>query len=617
VYAEILREGPPYNQLLSPLTPYLAMCGENSVQPLRLPLEHRTTERHLRALSYESDLAQRHLALQELSAVVSGLLQGIPGLVNQHTANGAQDSWTHLHLVLNATELSMLPFELATTPPTLPGTGPLLLNRMSPFTLTREIRGAVARECRWPDEPRILFAYAHSREPVPAEEHIAALRTALAPWLPMTPEEGVSPWLTVLADASVATIEEACREEAFTHVHILAHGASFEEGEDTRFGLVLRDRTDPERTEIVAGEALALAICTRSPVSPPPAIVTVAACQGGAPGGLLEPGSCVARALSQAGIHFVVSSQFPLTTAGSTSFTRVFYEQVILRVQDPRIALAEARQRLQVEQRDTHDWASLVAYGRLPPDLGTQLLRVRLSQSISHLYRARQVARVVLPSPTDGARFPTQPTTIPPERLRALLDRVRKARAEVEGLDAPERSFDSTRWRFVGSAWKHEADLHLQFDAEADQAVRALRSARDAYLKAHEAYLASPWAACEYLAVEGALRGSLAHERDRWAAGLFVARRIADTEPRYFQAAAELLLLEPLLTPGEACVVRLDEAKDCVDRALCNARAADEAKEPLRRQLHRWVTWWPRANLPGTALLQEHATKLLSYLDRA
>ena len=37
---ELLRGGPPHNQLVSPITEYLVLCGGAAPDTLRLPFEH-------------------------------------------------------------------------------------------------------------------------------------------------------------------------------------------------------------------------------------------------------------------------------------------------------------------------------------------------------------------------------------------------------------------------------------------------------------------------------------------------------------------------------------------------------------------------------------------------
>ena len=55
VKLEFLRPGPSHNQLLSPLTPYIALCGEEGPVTVQMPFEHRQLLMRLRRLRYESD----------------------------------------------------------------------------------------------------------------------------------------------------------------------------------------------------------------------------------------------------------------------------------------------------------------------------------------------------------------------------------------------------------------------------------------------------------------------------------------------------------------------------------------------------------------------------------
>jgi hypothetical protein len=68
---EFLRSGPAHNQLLSPLTPYLALCGADGPVSVHLPFEHGQLLNRLNRLRYEVDgvpvaASQRAAELQEL-----------------------------------------------------------------------------------------------------------------------------------------------------------------------------------------------------------------------------------------------------------------------------------------------------------------------------------------------------------------------------------------------------------------------------------------------------------------------------------------------------------------------------------------------------------------------
>lgn len=59
---ELLRSGPSHNQLLSPLTAYIALCGSDGPVTIRIPLEHRQLLARISRLRYEdgySDTPQK------------------------------------------------------------------------------------------------------------------------------------------------------------------------------------------------------------------------------------------------------------------------------------------------------------------------------------------------------------------------------------------------------------------------------------------------------------------------------------------------------------------------------------------------------------------------------
>src|SRR5262245_6085233 len=78
---EILRHGPPHNQLLSPLTLYLAICENHAGVTVHLPFEHNQFLHRLRALNYEIPVPEeRAFQLRDTAQVLGELLSAIPGL---------------------------------------------------------------------------------------------------------------------------------------------------------------------------------------------------------------------------------------------------------------------------------------------------------------------------------------------------------------------------------------------------------------------------------------------------------------------------------------------------------------------------------------------------------
>src|SRR5262247_2633172 len=99
VKLELLRSGPANNQLLSPLTPYMALCGADGPVTVTIPFEHGQLLTRLDRL------------LSEMSS-----------------ARDEQRELVHLRLSMGAYELALVPFELAIAQDGYPGSGsPLLL----------------------------------------------------------------------------------------------------------------------------------------------------------------------------------------------------------------------------------------------------------------------------------------------------------------------------------------------------------------------------------------------------------------------------------------------------------------------------------------------------------
>src|ERR1700760_626417 len=83
VSVEFLRAGPRHNQLLSPLTQYLAVCGDSPAGVVNLPYEHAVFERRREELRYaissDSDSRLRGI-LDQTGREMANILSLIPGL---------------------------------------------------------------------------------------------------------------------------------------------------------------------------------------------------------------------------------------------------------------------------------------------------------------------------------------------------------------------------------------------------------------------------------------------------------------------------------------------------------------------------------------------------------
>lgn len=382
VTLEFLRAGPPHNQLLSPLTPYLAICGEAGATVVHVEWEHAAFERRLEELRYEEGSAEspaRRLAIVEQTGLqVARLLGAVPALsgVLSFDKEAEVSELTHLRLVLSASELGLIPYELSKIPSGLemPADNWMLVQSQVPTCLTRHIR-SVPYVRQWPSEPRILFVAADTNpDELPFERHKKVLVEAVSPWLspddekPKKDRDGKSEHygdiLTILPDATLEDVRTLCNANVYSHIHVLAHGGEDDDADRVAYGIGLGGR-------IVRGDQFATAIAqSSSEEDHRPCLVSLAVCDGANIGSVVAAGASFAHSLHQSGIPLVIAAQFPLSFGGSvTALRRMFSgRDGLLWGANPLFMLHELRRELFVEhQHESHDWASLVVYEALPP----------------------------------------------------------------------------------------------------------------------------------------------------------------------------------------------------------------------------------------------------------
>lgn len=511
VTLELLRHGPPHNQLLSPLTQYLGLCGNHGAVSVRVPQEHAQFVARLEQLSYRTGVSRtaRELQLDDTARLMRDVLAQVPGLAadlalcGQRAAAESTEPLTHLELVLSAAELALLPFEMADAPNGLPGAGqPLLLQPQNPICLTRRVRRVEEASNRWTGEPRVLFIAAAPPTvgPIPVESHVCALVEAIDPWVrrvgdptaaPATDEAtgeelsghvgGYHDRLTILPAATVRDIQRECARRRYTHVHVLAHGKLFKQGVDDRFGIVLHHPDDPNREDVVDGRRLATLLRAYDDFgearSSAPNVVTLACCEGGQQGTTIGAGSSVAHALHEAGVPLVVASQFPLTFAGSVTMVESLYHG-LLRGYDPRYLLAKLRRELKASQPETHDWASLVAYAAFPPDFDDQLEELRMLQARRSMEIAFAELRTLIGAKSPGKSEPSSGPTLGPaqreEELKQCRRRVAKAKNRLMRAALAERGPErGENLAKLAAAEKREAEIEVHLAPKPSSAAQA------------------------------------------------------------------------------------------------------------------------------------------------
>jgi hypothetical protein len=458
---EILRQGPPHNQLLSPLTAYLALCENHQAAPVQIPLEHREFLLRLDALRYRKGTEEsRPLELEDLARPITGVFGGIPGLIREFATQATDASGMfHLRLILSANELALLPFEISDTPAGVGGSGQsLLLQTVTPVCITREVRRITEEDIYRSDPPRklkILFAAATAGGPIPLEAHLLALRQVIEPWM-LFYQQGndaemrkrLGEHLTVLPQASIRQIEEACSTGEYTHVHILAHGLEIKKG----YGIALHHSSHSSRTDVVDGARLAKALRTSTQDASRatfarPFVVTLATCDSGAVRSVIDTGASIAHALHEDGIPLVVASQYPLSFDGSIVMVRELYKGFLCG-QDPRLTLVGLRRQLKTQVLSTHDWASLVAYASFPPGVDRWLQKLRVRQASRRMDAAFSHADRILW--LEGS----QPHPV----FEAYKERLREAQERMESL-LKEPGQDGDLYGMLASGEKRLAQI--------------------------------------------------------------------------------------------------------------------------------------------------------------
>ena len=640
---ELLRHGPPHNQLLSPLTEYLALCENHSAVTLRVPFEHNQMLYRLRALSYQMGEEPREFQVTDTARALADLLAKIPGLtagLNRHSREdeSSSDDVTHLRLILSASELALLPFELAMAPNGFPGAGQALsLQPQAPVCITREARRIPEEYIVWPKQPKILFVFASppGLEPVPAEAHLLALRQALTPWLALSGDQSdadrqtfVAKRLAVVPDATVAAIEKACAEGDFTHIHILAHGVELKNPYDSRFGLAFHSHADPSGRETVSGERLATILRTTRRREPGtfvrPAVVTLASCNSANVGSVTGVGASIGHALHEAGIPMVIASQFPLSFGGSVMLVQELY-QGLLWGEDPRKLLVGLRRRLHSQFKDCHDWASITAYASLPPDFDRHLADACIQQAMGSINAALRASDRVLQSFSQRESSKRATTAASPseaQKPKLLADaRGHVARAKARLL-AAIRAYPEQKARILAqlaSTEKREAQMlfYSSNDSKVDgtndrvQLLAGIERSRKYYWEAYLLQRMHPWELVQYLSLTLVLQqlGRLPPlnnpEQDTlslWLTAEVQSLNDAETGDSGDRAWAyanlvELYLLAPLVFVDLAQTIRVavDFPKQAVEAArktLSLAGASSFHVFSTRRQILRYLEWF-------------------------
>jgi hypothetical protein len=625
VTVELLRAGPRHNQLISPLTQYLGVCGNAPAGRIALPYEHGDLEQRLQELRYgvvaDDDSARRSQVLERTGRDMAEILSGVPGVSG--VLNPEEDqtqTLTHLRIVLSASELAMLPFEAAKIPT---GTGAgavwLALQSRAPVCITRHIRSVSSEGIRWPTAPRILFI---AGPDAPLAEHRRALEDVMKPWRSLDGELGdhlVTLKEPTLAELSRAITAAGDQGRPFSHVHILAHGEQLDEKDRySPVGVVLNDTEDP-----VSGTRLATALTsvTDGGVSRP-AVITLASCDSAKQSDVRTIDAGVAHNLHDQGIPLVVASQFPLTKEGSIPFVERFYKGQLWG-EHPLISLYAVRMELHSRMGpDTHDWASLVVYEAFPLDLADQLEDLRYWQTRRTLEAALQRLEAI--APAGRLHGSSSITSDQHERLNECFDIGVK---DVEDMAArlPKRgpyALECAGLRAAGQ--KRIAMLAFQIATAMGEGTTASETLLAECLNRLDVARAEYWRATKSFlgaAKEPARRKANLH----WLLGQVLSLDVVLARPMDpghlngarlaaevdLECAAEEERAWAYVSLSELALLRLTDPDmthtdraGCADQAMANVsrflelvgRGSEQAKTTAR-QFDRYIDWWGNRDL--------------------
>jgi hypothetical protein len=592
---------------LKPRQPYIRTAGWDEVATEVSPtLGQRDVERFLKMLRYGRANASDMKAAQEaLGGEASRFLTGVSptGVEGLH----------QLDLLSNAGELWSFPFEAA-----FGLHAEWLKDVSSGVVITRRVRGGFSEQATaWPVVPRVLLLHAPIAKDLEQDfidNHIKALADALAPWAKgKDVSDPNAELLRVRQVSSVRDIQGVCTEFKPAYVHVVGHGARYQpdEFDEEEWSLRLKAAGDADASALEIAEAL------YTP-DEPPRVVTFAVCDSADQGMPIYAKRSIVQELHRLGVPVVIGSQLPLTKDGSLAFARAFYRP-LFQGDDVRCALHAGRVAVRAREEAFHDWLSLVAYVRLPPEgYAAYLEGVGLEVELRLLDAAQASADELNKSGGDLQMF-DETERLVRDRLQTLSNRrMTSSRKEL----ANERS------GLEASAYKRLAELlflrGLKHSAQAGTdwpaSRQALQLSLDAYRGVYETGLGNHWHGMQQMTLEAALTGRITRVGD-WSIVMRAAELDRDlavrTKAPEYWAYGTLCELA-LLGPRVGGVRDLDRAKANAALLVASARKANKpfAIESTHRQINRYVWWWTNEHgfFPGVSDLSQDARELLEVL---
>jgi hypothetical protein len=532
---------------------------------------------------YNSDISneEKWKAIVEISEKIRELFIDVSGY-----------TLCQLDVVLNASELCLLPFELLLNENQVP----YFADPDKKIAFTRRLRQSnFENSFTWPYIPKVLFVYSNGGlRDVPFEDHLYELDRALTKW-------GGSAKSEIFKLLTEATFDELQAElknndslkNQYTHVHILAHGKAIEVKNkpwDYETGIAFGTGKEPATNANSIKELF-------ESLQNKPLLVNYMVCDGANFFNPLKPDKNPVQVTHRAGVPIVLGSQFPLSMDGSTLITRLLYYP-LFNGEDIRAILNETRIKLFAKREDHHDWISLVSYLRLPEGYNDYLYKASLYSQMQNLKYIKRISdEYLVKRQINEDKFIATMT-----ELLSCINCLEKKLGEIENNKKYEEEV-LENLGLLGSSYKRLAELNFISASVKDlkggngfpEQKAALQKSLEFYKRACNKNLSHHWSLVQYLSLDVVLNNQLS-DMDSW----FSARKsiTISIEKNPGDGWAYGSLLELFLLHCNTGSTGKDQVTDALGHLIDISKKNKDVflLESTRDQVSRYKNWWTAEN---------------------
>ncbi|WP_421794675.1 CHAT domain-containing protein [Haliscomenobacter sp.] len=566
---------------------YLLVEGQDKpVQEFSVGIDHWEVMLDIAKIEGKKNLAYKNI-IKNVNALSKKIRPAIPVPFDKPI----HDNLIQLDVVLNPTELGLIPFEIL-----MYEGSPFFANRERKIVITRRVRqeGLIAKKENWPIKPRLLFAFSNPGKDKLTEEqynlHLNSLEEAIKPW--KTKDED----FVTLENASIAEIKNKLKKailkekKPFTHVHILAHGKKIPHPlieTDFEYGIDLKSRNG-KPTSVAQVKSIFENLAQK------PFIVSYMVCDSGNFQNSNHVEKNLVQVTHEVGVPFVIGSQIPLSFAGAKIITEELYNKLFAG-KDIRNILHDIRCKLYDNREETFtDWFGLVSYIRLPEGYEDYLGDSILKRELIFLEK--------LGKEIDGLLG--QKTTVTYKDLalkrKSLLEckqRLEKNYKTNENNPKIVKGFLEENFGLVASAYKRLAELdnfeNTYFNGK-NSINENLHNAKGWYQKAANFNLSHHWSTVQYLSLTTILDGYPKDSYYWYAAFQAVLNDEQNNNNKIWAlgSKAELYLLAPHIQPTK----KVEEISKCFSELRALSIENDFPIDSTWRQFNRYINWWTVEN---------------------